>query len=65
MSHQCPREGCTEDVPTEKLACPADWARVPKPLQRAVYRAYRHGEGVGSPEHIAAMDAAIAAMNRG
>ena len=65
MSHECPRNGCTRNVSDQFLMCGADWRLVPKPLQRAVYAAYRSGKGLGSPELAAAQDAAIRAVNGG
>jgi len=46
------------------LMCRADWYRVPKPLRNAVWAAWRNGAGAGSPEHTAAISAAIRAVNR-
>lgn len=63
MSHQCPRNGCARVVPDSRLMCAADWRQVPKPLQRAVYATYNRGKGLGSPQLLAAQDAAIRAVN--
>lgn len=63
-SHKCPREGCEIRVEPGKLACRSDWYRVPRALRWAVLRAWRGGQGAGSPEHRHAMVAAIRAMNR-
>ena len=63
MSHKCPRNGCRRTVGDAYLMCGPDWKRVPAPLQRAVYAAYKRGAGLGSPELIAAQDAAIRAVN--
>lgn len=43
--------------------CRPHWRMVPKPLQRAVWAAWRNGLGAGSPEHAAAIRAAIKAVN--
>jgi hypothetical protein len=65
MSHPCPVTGCdVTDVPDERLTCRQDWARISRPLQRAVYDAWDHGRGRGTPQHQAAMDAAIRAAER-
>lgn len=65
MSHPCPAAGCTvENVPDDRLMCRQDWARIAKPLQRAVYDAWDHGRGRGTPQHSAAMRAAISAAER-
>jgi hypothetical protein len=63
VSHQCPRNGCTETVGDSHLMCGPDWRRVPARLQRAVYAAYRRGAGLGSEELAAAQDAAIRSVN--
>ncbi len=62
--HECPRDGCTRQVPAHMLMCRADWYRVPKPLRDAVWTAWHDGAGAGSPEHTAAITAAIRAVNR-
>jgi hypothetical protein len=64
VSHKCPRNGCTRAVEPGKLMCRDDWALVPEPLQKAVYRAWGHGKGRGSAAHRAAILAAIRAVNR-
>jgi hypothetical protein len=64
MTHQCPGPGCAEEANSSMLMCPACWYRVPKPIRRAVWIAWRHGSGAGSPAHRAAMRAAITAVNR-
>ena len=63
MTHRCPGPGCTREVPGDMLMCGPHWYAVPKPLQRAVWRAWRNGEGEGSDEHHAAITAAIRAVN--
>jgi hypothetical protein len=62
-SHECPKTGCDKRVAYEMLACSAHWYSVPKPLRAAVWRTYKDN-GPGSPEHTAAICAAIRAMNR-
>lgn len=62
MSHHCPVPGCAAaGLPDSLLMCRRDWARVARPLQRAVYAAYKGGEGRGTPELARAQDAAIRA----
>src|SRR5579872_1838085 len=61
MSHTCPASGCTATVSDAMLMCRKDWAKVPRPLQRAVYRAYDHGRGLGTEALRHAQDAAIRA----
>lgn len=63
MSHVCPTDGCERNVPDHLLMCSADWHRVPPTLQGRVYRAYRRGAGLGTPELLEAQAAAIAAAN--
>jgi hypothetical protein len=64
MTHPCPVSVCTEQVDHDKLMCPSHWGQVPKPVQRAVWIAWNHGAGAGSLAHLAAMEAAIAAVSR-
>lgn len=57
-THDCPIEGCAATgLPMSILMCKAHWAEVPRDLQRAVYRAWRHG---GVAEHAQAREDAIA-----
>jgi hypothetical protein len=67
--HRCPvtipgQGHCPEMLEDDKLMDPAHWRLVPKPMQQAVYRAYAHGEGIGSPQLLAAQQAAVRAANR-
>ena len=62
--HRCPIGDCTAQVPRERLMCPRHWYQVPKPLRRAVWIAWNHGAGAGTPAHRAAMRAAIAVVSR-
>jgi hypothetical protein len=64
MTHQCPGPGCTEEVDSSRLMCPACWYQVPKPIRRAVHVAWNRGAGVGTPAHRAAMRLAVAAIRR-
>jgi hypothetical protein len=64
MTHRCPARRCPREVPDHLLACGTHWRLVPAPLARAVYAAYDHGDGIGTPELTAAQSAAIRAMNR-
>lgn len=34
--HQCPREGCTAQVPNEWFACRADWFALPNEVRRKI-----------------------------
>ena len=62
MTHRCPGPDCDKQVPPDMLACPRHWYQVPRPLRSAVYRAWDDGAGAGSPEHTAAIGAAIGKM---
>jgi hypothetical protein len=62
--HRCPATGCKIPVDADKLMCGPHWAMVPGPLQKAVYRAWDHGNGSGTAAHVHAMDYAIGAVNR-
>lgn len=64
-SHRCPGPGCARRVPAARLTCPACWRKVPAPFRAAVWTAWRDGEGAGSPEHTAAITAAIAQLQAG
>jgi len=64
MTHECPAPVCTEQVAPDMLMCPRHWYLVPKPLRSAVWAAWRHGAGAGSPAHQAAIRAAISAVSR-
>jgi hypothetical protein len=62
--HTCPGDGCTEQIPVNRLMCKDDWYRVPKPVRDAVWQTWDSGRGAGSQEHRAAILAAIGACNR-
>jgi hypothetical protein len=63
MNHQCPGPRCTrDDIPAEMLACTGHWYQVPRALRTAVWRAWDDGAGALSPEHNAAVKAAVARM---
>jgi len=62
-THRCPARRCPRRVQPDLLMCGIHWRMVPKPLQRAVWAAWRHGEGQGTIELIHAQDAAIRAVN--
>jgi hypothetical protein len=44
VSHQCPGKGCTEQVPTSKLACRSHWFQLPKELRDRIWKAWRSGD---------------------
>lgn len=62
MPHECPRNGCTRQVPDNKLMCYADWAKVPHDIQKWVYAAYYRRPY--SSDHLKAIKAAIEAVNQ-
>lgn len=63
--HRCHALGCVRPCRPEHLMCRAHWARVPKPLQAAVWATYREGQCDDkrpSAEWHTAADEAIAAV---
>lgn len=44
--------------------CRVHWSRVPKELQQALWRAYNHGRGIGTPAYREAREAAIQSVPR-
>jgi hypothetical protein len=65
MTHECPAAGCTREVRQEMLMCRIHWYMVPPPLRAAVWNAWQDGAGAGagSPQHTAAIRAAIRSVN--
>lgn len=63
-SHECPVTGCKWRVAMHMLMCRNHWRMVPRPLQSAVWDAWGGGAGAGTPEHMEACTAAIAAVNQ-
>jgi len=41
--HQCPAAGCTTMLPMDRMFCWPHWRRVPRPLQRDVWRLWNNG----------------------
>lgn len=62
-THTCPVPGGTADVRQDMLMCSRHWYTVPQPLRKALYRAWRNGDGMGSAEHVAAMQSCIKAAD--
>lgn len=61
--HDCPIDGCTKRIPHAVLMCRHHWAKVPRQLQGAVYRAWARGRGAGTDAHTTAIAAAVAAVH--
>ena len=61
--HQCPASECGEGVAPGMLMCRTHWRMVPADLRSAVWSAWRRGAGAGTPEHRAAILAAVDAVN--
>jgi hypothetical protein len=62
MTHTCHRRGCDTAVPPRMFMCPPDWSQLPRPLQGAVWAAYRPGQEITkdpSPAYLAAAHRAI------
>lgn len=51
-------------VSSDMLACRSHWYSLPKALRNRVWAAWRNGEGAGSDEHNAAIEDAIAFLQR-
>lgn len=62
MAHQCPAPACTEQVDDDRLMCSRDWYQVPAALRKAVWTAWKGGDGAGTPAHAAAVAAAIRSL---
>lgn len=65
--HTCHARGCRTPVKPELLMCLAHWRKVPRPIQRAVWVAYRVGQCADkdvSKEWMLAADAAIGFVAR-
>lgn len=63
-THRCPARRCPRtNVPASQLMCGLHWRLVPGPLQRAVWAAYKRGDGLGTAELMAAQAAAIRVVN--
>ena len=62
-SHECPVGGCKRRVAMHMLMDRDHWYMVPKPLRSAVWDAWRNGAGAGTPEHMAAIRAAVEAVD--
>jgi hypothetical protein len=64
VSHPCPVRVCTWTVEDDdKLMCPKHWRMVPRWVQSAVYAAFDHRAGLGTPALHAAQSLAIRLVN--
>lgn len=64
MTRECPAAGCTRGIRDEMPPmCDADWSMVPWPVRDAVWNAWQDGAGAGTPQHAAAITAAIRSVN--
>jgi hypothetical protein len=57
----CPAHGCGARIDFSRLMCRDHWRLVPWELRGRVWATWRSGEGTSSPEHQAAVRAAITA----
>lgn len=63
MTHECPAAGCADEIPYEMLMCRSHWYMVPQAVRTAVWNAWQDGAGAGTPQHTAAIGAAIRSVN--
>jgi hypothetical protein len=63
MNHECPATSCTREVSVDMLMCRQHWYMVPQALRTAVWNAWQDGAGAGTPQHAAAIHAAIRSVN--
>ena len=59
-THRCPADGCTVDVPFERLACLPHWRLVTRATQRRLSSAWRYGT---VSQHLEARDQAVHEIN--
>lgn len=58
MARTCPRDGCTNRIPSEMFACKSHWFSLPADVRRDIWRAYRAWEGeAGTLEQLEAQQA--------
>jgi len=65
MAHTCYAQGCTTLIHPRQLMCFQHWRKVPKPLQKEVWKYYRQGQEEDkmlSKEHLIAARNAIKAV---
>lgn len=62
--HRCPVFGCRKDLPYHILMCKPHWSAVPRPLQKAVNKAWGACAGKwDNPAYLTARQGAIDAVN--
>lgn len=59
--HNCARPGCPATVRKGSLACYKDWNKLPRDIQREVYRHYVPGQTIdtATPEYMTALKRAL------
>lgn len=63
--HPCHAVNCTTQIPPRLHMCPGHWRQVPKPLQRALWAAYKPGQERRmdpSPAYLRAAAACVRAV---
>ena len=63
MTHECPATACPVQVRGEMLMCAPHWRMVAAPVRAAVWDAWKDGAGAGTPQHFAAIEAAVRSVN--
>jgi len=58
--HECAAEGCTARIGLSMLMCRRHWAKVPRALQREVYRQWNRGAPLFG--YLDVVDRAVAAV---
>ena len=61
--HECPATRCARQVRYDMVMCPGHWGMVAEPIRTAVRNALQDGAGAGTPQHAAAIRAAIRSVN--
>lgn len=62
-THDCPIDGCHEQVDYVRLMCYSHWRMVPPKLSAKLYQTWDRGRGAGTKDHHKAMKEAVKAVN--
>ena len=63
MNHQCPIDGCPNQLPSHILMCCRHWQLVPSNLKTQVYATWNRGKPANLQDYLSARQEAVRSVN--